>query len=427
MPDVALVEVEESVGTLATLVRTACCTCNTCKCPLERVALCSCVYLAPVRCTTHVHGAYRECVVCYRCKVLEQQLGVLDGAVYAAVEEYLVIIGTFNLLPAWSHCVCLAILIGNLCLWSLELALVGEQCACNVELVSIDGEYGCSCCNVSLCNLYHDDRVLYHLNLLELAALCGKTVEVGLCIVEPYVLAIVEILYRSNLLDLHALFAILDSNALWSCACIDLEHGYLLFYETVEVTLGRVYSNCHVTLCIFVLLDGSGSECACTVELCHTVVIVLGKCAVSLWVEFVHAQCLVHLLYVVVWSCHWNDGTCLYEYRELPQWSLEVVDDATALVSLACEPVVPCALGQVDVVTYVVAVLLHCCVLVDRSNKEIWTVHVLVACCCTQCKVVCLVLEEHCAYHWLAVNSLACDAVCVWHELRLHLHVCTVD
>ena len=61
--------------------------------------------------------------------------------------------------------------------------------------MAFDCDSGCGCCYIALVNLYHNDRVLYNLHLLELAALCGKTVEIGLCIVEPYVLAIVELLY----------------------------------------------------------------------------------------------------------------------------------------------------------------------------------------------------------------------------------------
>ena len=146
-----------------------------------------------------------------------------------------------------------------------------------------------------------------------------------------------------------------------------------------------------------------------------------------MWVNFVHTQCLVHILDIVVGSCHWDDSTCFHEHGEFPQWSVKVVDYTATLVLLACEPVIPCALWQVNVVADVIALCVHRCLLIDRSYKEVRTIHVLVACCCTHCEGVGLVLKEYSAYHWFAVNSLACYAVCVGHKLRLHLHVCAVD
>ena len=63
----------------------------------------------------------------------------------------------------------------------------------------------------------------------------------------------------------------------------------------------------------------------------------------------------VYLVHVVVGVGQGNDGAALHKYRQFPQRSIEVVDDASALVHVSAEVVYPRAFGQVDAVAHVVA------------------------------------------------------------------------
>ena len=75
---------------------------------------------------------------------------------------------------------------------------------------------------------------------------------------------------------------------------------------------------------------------------------------------------------------------------------------------------------------HVVALLVGAGLLVDRRNEETRAVEELVARLRAE-RVGVGIVEEHGAYHRLAVHGLAGDAVSVGHQFRLHLQIPAVD
>ena len=100
--------------------------------------------------------------------------------------------------------------------------------------------------------------------------------------------------------------------------------------------------------------------------------------AVIVRIKLVDAQGAVYLVHVVVGIGQRDDGAALHEHRQFPQRSVEVVDDASALVHVAVEVVYPRAFGQVDAVAHVVAFVIGLGGLVYGSHQEIRPVEVLI-------------------------------------------------
>ena len=156
------------------------------------------------------------------------------------------------------------------------------------------------------------------------------------------------------------------------------------------------------------------------------VVVVFVELVALSGVDFVGAVVGANLRGVVVGVGHRNDGVGPDEDGQFPERSIVVVDDAAAFVHVAVEVVYPFTLGQVDAVAHVVAVLVDARFLIDGGYEEAGSEHELILCACAK-RVVVGVVEEHGAYHGLAVDGRAGYAVGVGHELALELEVAAVD
>ena len=162
------------------------------------------------------------------------------------------------------------------------------------------------------------------------------------------------------------------------------------------------------------------------VFLCRAVVIVVGEGRFAVGVDLVGAEVGRYLRGIVVGLRHRNDAAALHEDGQFPQRRGVIVEDAAALVRVAAEIVNPLALGQIDAVAHVVALLVGAGLLVDRRNEETRTIEELVARLRAE-RVGVGIVEEHGAYHRLAAYGLAGDAVSVGHQFRLHLQIPAVD
>ena len=124
--------------------------------------------------------------------------------------------------------------------------------------------------------------------------------------------------------------------------------------------------------------------------------------------------------------CHRQDGSHLDEDRKFPEWSLEIIDDASSRILIAGEIVYPFSFRQVDTVADVVPLLVGLRVAIDRSHQHERTVQELIA-GSRSVGIFVRIIQEHGAYHRFTVNRFAGDAIGVWHEGRFHLQVHAVD
>ena len=95
-------------------------------------------------------------------------------------------------------------------------------------------------------------------------------------------------------------------------------------------------------------------------------------------VKLIDAQRRVYLADIVVGVGHRDDRAVFHEYGKFPDRSVEVVENAVALVLLTGEIINPGSFGQVDTVTDFIAFLVGLGILVNRSHEEVRTVHKLV-------------------------------------------------
>ena len=158
----------------------------------------------------------------------------------------------------------------------------------------------------------------------------------------------------------------------------------------------------------------------------RAVVIVVGESRFAVGVNLVSAEVGRYLRGIVVGLRHGDDAAALHEHGQFPERRGVIVEDAAALVRVAAEIVNPLAFGQIDAVAHVVALLVGAGFLVDRRHEQARAVEELVARLRAEGVGVGIV-EEHGAYHRLAVHSLAGDAVSVGHQFRLHLQIPAVD
>ena len=156
------------------------------------------------------------------------------------------------------------------------------------------------------------------------------------------------------------------------------------------------------------------------------VVIVVGESRFAVGVNLVGAEVGRYLRGIVIGLRHGDDAAALHEHGQFPERRGVIVEDTAALVRVAAEIVNPLAFGQIDAVAHVVALLVGAGFLVDRRHEQARAVEELVARLRAEGVGVGIV-EEHGAYHRLAVHSLAGDAVSVGHQFRLHLQIPAVD
>ena len=225
---------------------------------------------------------------------------------------------------------------------------------------------------ISLANLHKQLRVLYYFLFGHLAAGGSKTVEVRLLVIVVHIAALFKVGKRGHLCQFHTLLAHLGSHALGRLAHIDAELGLLLRFKALKLAVGRIDSHHEFALAVGIGRHRGTCTLAAQVRLCFAIVIILAEtiCASCRRIYFVSTVVLAYLRRVVVGVGHRNDGIGLHKHGQLPQRCIVSVDNASTLVHIAIVIVHPTALGQINAIAYVVAVLVHLRFLIYRCYKE---------------------------------------------------------
>ena len=167
----------------------------------------------------------------------------------------------------------------------------------------------------------------------------------------------------------HLLAAYLHLHLLRSFRGANAEQRALLLDETFKVALGGLDVDDHLAG-ILRAADIRRRALACEIGLRGTVVVVFCKAACAAGPDFIATESLVDAGRIVVRKGEGDDGARLGEERNLPERSIETVDDAIAFVAFARKIVVPSAFGEVDAMAHIVALSVHRRILIDGSYQK---------------------------------------------------------
>ena len=190
----------------------------------------------------------------------------------------------------------------------------------------------------------------------------------------------------------------------------------LLLLKALELTLCGLNGDGEITLCIELAVYLCLGALAQEVSLCLCIVVVFGESAFAEGIDLVCTHLGINLGRSVCCLVHRNDSTTLHQHGQLPQGCREVVDDTTTMIYIAGEVVNPLALGQIDAIANIVTFLVGTSCLIDGSNQDVGTEHILILGALAKSEGI-LLLEEHGTNHRQTINSLASDSILIGKNL----------
>ena len=190
----------------------------------------------------------------------------------------------------------------------------------------------------------------------------------------------------------------------------------LLLLKSLELTLCGLNGDGEITRCIKLAVYLCLGALAQQIRLSLGIVVIFCECTLAEGIDFVCTHLGIQFGRSVCCLVYGNDGTTLHQHGQLPQRCREVVDDTATLIYIAGEVVNPLALGQIDTIANIVAFLVGTSCLIDGSNQDIGTEHILILGALAKSEGI-LLLEEHGTNHRQTINSLASDSILIGKNL----------